>query len=252
MNIVQRSPEPFFYMGGKTGILLVHGFTGTPSELRPMGDYFKERGYTVHAPLLAGHGTNPEDMATTRWPDWWKNVREAYDRLRQAGMERIFVIGHSMGGCLSLYLTTEEKVDGVISLCAPIWTRDRRTRIAGLLHYISPYKKRTTTKPPEIEAYLVKYDRTPLRCVASLHRLIRRLRGRLKNVRVPALIVQSCQDETVIPKSAQYIYKHIASEQKQLSWYEKSGHIITVDRERRKLFQEIELFIEQVLQGSQA
>jgi carboxylesterase len=247
MNIILRSKEPFFYRGGKTGILLIHGFTGTPSELRPMGEYLHDRGYTVHAPLLAGHGTSPEDMENTTWQDWWNSVLEAYEFMRSEEPEYLVVVGLSMGGILALNLAAEKPVDGVIPMCAPIWIRDRRAYLADVLYHFIRYKPRTVHRDPEIEAHLVPYDRTPIRCVSELNRLIRHVKKRLPDVRVPALVIQACKDELILEKSAEYIYGHISSEVKQLSWYEKSTHIITLDKERKKLFKEVDDFVQKLI-----
>jgi carboxylesterase len=249
MKILHRSPEPFFYSGGKTGILLVHGFLGTPSEMRPMGQYFIDREYTVYAPLLAGHGKTASEMAKTSWRDWYQSVLDAYERLKQENLEHIFVAGLSMGGALSLLLTSQKQVDGVISMCAPIWIKDRRQALVEWVHYFYPYytPKNRKKRPPEVESMIVQLDQTPLKSVASLKKMIRsQLCPSLKKVTAPALIVQSRHDETVDPKSAQYIYEHISSENRSLSWYENSCHIITLDKERGKLFHEVEEFITRI------
>lgn len=251
--MIQRSPEPFFYPGGKTGILLIHGFTGTPSELRPMGQFFKEKGYTVHAPLLPGHGTSPEDMEKTTWRDWFQGVLDAYEKMRVQDLDHLFVAGLSMGGCLSLLLSTEREVDGVIPMCAPIYIRDWRASFADWVRPFMRFKKRaldSSKRPAEINDYLVPYDRTPIRSVGELNRLIAKLRQRLSQVTVPALVIQACHDELVLEKSAQTIYDQIASEKKILSWYENSTHIITVDKERNRLFEEVHAFIQEVISVS--
>ncbi|SFI62268.1 alpha/beta hydrolase [Thermoflavimicrobium dichotomicum] len=246
MKIVRRSPEPFFYKGGKTGILLIHGFSGSPSELRPMGQYFIDKGYTVYAPLLAGHGKTAEEMVKTGWRDWWQSVLDAYERLQKEELDHLFVAGLSMGGALTLFLAAQKPVDGVISMCTPVWIKDRRLMFVDLVHYFYPFytPKNRRKRDPEIESMMVPIDRTPLKCVASLKKFIRtQMRPSLSKVTVPALIVQSRQDETVEPESADYILEHISSEKKKLSWYENSCHIITLDKERGKLFQEVEHFI---------
>ncbi|PTX59601.1 carboxylesterase [Melghirimyces profundicolus] len=243
MKIKRRSPDPFFYQGGETGILLIHGFTGTPSELRPMGQYLKERGYTVHAPLLAGHGTSPEEMECTAWTDWWQSVLDAYDHLcEKGGVRRIVAAGLSMGGALALNLARTRPLAGVVSLCAPIYLRDKRHHLVDAVRWVMPYLKRGGEKPGHIEEHLVPYDRTPLKCISSLNRLIRHVRRHLPEVEVPALVVQAKKDETVIPRSALYIYHHISSEDKRLIWYEKSSHIITLDKEREQLFADVDAF----------
>jgi carboxylesterase len=244
--IVERSAEPFFYRGGKTGILLIHGFTGTPSELRPMGQYLRDRGYTVYAPLLAGHGTTSAEMEKTEWMHWWQSAQVAYEKMQQAELTQLFVAGLSMGGCLALNLAAERPVTGVIPMCAPIWIRDRRVRWIPFLRYLVRYQPRFTRpsrREPHIAAHLVPADRTPLKCVSSLLCLIDHVKGGLSGVQAPALVIQARHDELILPESAQYIYEHISSKSKQLSWYENSTHIITVDRERNKLFQEIDKFM---------
>ncbi|MBA4603659.1 alpha/beta hydrolase [Thermoactinomyces mirandus] len=251
MKVIQRSPEPFYYSGGKTGILIIHGFTGTPSELRPMGEYFRDKGYTVYAPLLAGHGTSPEEMEKTGWRDWWQSTLDAYDRLRtENNLDHLFVAGLSMGGVLSLLLAAKKPVTGVISMCAPVWVRDRRAFLAGIAYPFYRYKLNHKHRDPDIEAHLVHYDRTPVKSVGELNRLLQRLKRCLPWVVVPALVIQSRNDETIQPRSASHIYEKISSKVKYLSWYEKSSHIITVDKERRKLFSEVDQFIRQVSSSS--
>lgn len=246
MKITNRLPEAFYYSGGKTGILLLHGFTGTPSELRPLGKYLSEKGFTVYAPLLKGHGTTPEDMATTRWQDWWQSTVDAYTQLVAKEIDKLFVIGLSMGGCLSLYLSTQKKVDGVVSLCAPVWVKDRRFPFVHFAKYVMPWLDRVPNKCSEIESYIYPYQRTPAICINELRKLMKVVRRNLAKVKVPTLVVQSQQDDTVEPKSGKYIYDRISSSVKHLSWYEKSGHIIVLDKERKELFEEIWEFIGRV------
>lgn len=252
VEIIQRSPEPFYYPGGKTGILLIHGFTGSASEMRPMGEYFHKLGYTVYAPLLKGHGTNPEDLRQTHRNDWWQGVLDAYDYMVQSGVEKIYVAGLSMGGVLALKLAMNRPLSGVVTMCSPIWVQDRRAKYVEFVYYFIPYLERQQrNRRAEIESAMFPYDRTPLRSLAQLFKLIRRVRYQLHKVKVPALIVQSTTDETVRPESANYIYSKIGSLDKTLSWYERSSHIITLDRERRKLFREVEEFILRTSSASQ-
>src|SRR5436190_11697172 len=86
---VLSGAEPFFLPGGPTGVLLTHGFTSSPAEVRPLGLFLAEQGYTVYAPRLAGHGTAPEDLQTTSWPEWVASARAGLAELRAAGCTRI-------------------------------------------------------------------------------------------------------------------------------------------------------------------
>lgn len=243
MQISIRSPEPFFYLGNKTGILLIHGFTGSPAELRPLGNFLRNQDYTVYAPLLAGHGTSPEELKKTTWQDWWQSVLDGYKRLQSQEMEQIFVIGHSMGGLLAFHLSTQRSVTGVISLCTPIWLRDWRASLVSFLRFFIPYHKRSHPKEDHIESQIVPYDRTPLSSIEELKKLLKQVKMVLPQVEVPTLVVQARDDETILPKSANYIYEQIASKQKTISWYEKSTHMITLDKERDRLYEEIRAFI---------
>src|SRR5215472_3152265 len=100
---VMPGAEPFFHSGGSTGALLCHGFTGNPSSLRPWADYLAAAGLTVSLPRLPGHGTTWQEMARTRWEDWFAEVNRAFEELRGSCAE-IFAGGLSMGGCLALRL----------------------------------------------------------------------------------------------------------------------------------------------------
>ena len=100
---VMPGAEPFTHVGGSTGALLCHGFTGSPQSLRPWAEYLAEAGLSVWLPRLPGHGTAWQDMARTRWEDWYAEVDRAFDELR-AHADEIFVMGLSMGGCLALRL----------------------------------------------------------------------------------------------------------------------------------------------------
>ncbi len=243
MKIRQKSPNAFLLKGNHIGVLLIHGFTGSASEMRPLGMALHRSGYTVHAPLLAGHGTTPEEMKKTTWKDWWESTLEGYETLIQEGCQFIYVAGLSMGGLLSFKLAIEKEISGVISMCTPIFVQDRRIQFAGFYKYFIPYDKRLTEKPIHIENEIVPYDRTPVSCYQSLYRLIRSVAKSLSNVTCPTLIAQARNDETIQPHSAEYIYSHVSSHDKELVWYENSTHIITVDKDRELLFKDVITFI---------
>ncbi len=242
MKTVQRNPSPFFREGSKKGLLLIHGFTGTTAELRPMGQYFHEQGYTVCAPLLRGHGTTPEDMMKTGWRDWWRSVEEGYKRLQDYGCEQIYVAGLSMGGLLALRVAREKKVVGVVTMASPMRFKNKRAHIAWLIYPFVRYQFRSDTKRAHIEEAILPYDRTPIKCVASLRRLVNDVRRGLHRIKVPALIIQGGEDETIYPEDAEIIVAGLGSTDKRLIWYPDSTHIIVLDHDRKQMFEEIEQF----------
>src|SRR5919198_4315041 len=112
--------EPFFFLGNssKPACLLIHGFTGTPKEMRQMGEFLNGQGYTCLGIRLAGHATDPEDMIRSRWTDWVASVEDGYQLL--CGLtDHIFLIGLSMGGILALLASTQLNVKGVIAMSTP-------------------------------------------------------------------------------------------------------------------------------------
>src|SRR5688500_2485300 len=120
MSQIIPTAEPFFLLGdsSKPACLLVHGFTGTPKEMRGMGEYLHRQGYTCLGIRLAGHATHPEDMIRSRWTDWIASVEDGYNLL--CGLtDDIFLIGLSMGGILSLLMSTRLSVKGVIAMSTP-------------------------------------------------------------------------------------------------------------------------------------
>jgi carboxylesterase len=244
MRTIQRSPDPFTLEGtNPIGILLIHGFTGSPSELRRMGHYLNGQGYAVHAPLLAGHGKSAEVMNESNHLDWYESALNGYKHLRGTNVKHVVAAGLSMGGMLCLKLAAEEDVDAVIPMCAPIYIKDRRAILSHVVKYLVPYIPRGKIKREHIEKEIVPLDRTPVGCVASLRKLLYGVKGQLPSVRCPALIVQARKDETVHPKSADYIYRHIKSEVKEIKVYPESSHIITLDHDRETLFKDILQFI---------
>ena len=244
------NPDAFTYPGNSVGLLLIHGFTGSAAEMRPMGAYFHERGYTVHARLLAGHGTSPDEMLKTRWPDWRASVEKGLTALQRRGCKQVFAAGLSMGGTLVLDLAQRTPISGVIARGAPIKLKDKRHFLAPCIHNCNPYLHREEVKPAHIEEAIVPYDRTPIVCVASLNKLNRKVRRRLTDIHIPAFVAQARQDETVEPSSAETIYNRISSKCKQLHWYEHSSHILTLDHEKEQLFKDVERFINMVAPSS--
>lgn len=246
LRIRYRSPEPFFLTGSKpVSLLLIHGFTGSCAEMSLLGEHFHERGYTVHAPLLKGHGTTVEEMEKTGVQDWWESVLEGYERLTSPERPHLFAVGLSMGGLLALKLAATRPVAGVVSLAAPVYVYQR---FIGLSRWVYPlyryHKSGGGPANPDVDAYAWSYERTPVKAAGHLYRLMKEVRKLLPRIEVPALIMQGHQDQTVIPHSARYIYERLGSSVKQLLWYEQSGHILTLDKEREQVFADIETFIE--------
>jgi carboxylesterase len=250
--LVHPQAKPFSFPGREIGCLLVHGFTGSPPELRPLGDYLAARGWAVEAPLLKGHGTCMADLVRSTWRDWLDSAREGLDRLRSQPVRDIYLIGFSMGGLLCLYLAdTEEDVSGVVTLNTPIWLRDPRTAFTRLLRlanrvnprWFAELGKKGRGEVGTAEAGRFAYDTVSPRAMAEMLDLVRQVRRMLGRVKVPALVVQSRADETAVPRSGVYIYDSLGSKDKNVLWLKEAPHLLFLGREAAQVQRVVENFI---------
>ncbi len=236
-----RGAEPFLLPGGDRGVLLIHGFTGAPSEMRLLGDYLNERGCTVLGPRLAGHGTSPADMARTNWRHWYAGVEDGYHLLRGMCGE-VSVAGLSMGALLALKLAAEYPVARVAAVNAPIFFFDRRLPLLPFYRLFRRFERQEKRRLAGNERYDLAYEYMPLSCLMSLLALIKHVDRLLPLAERPALLIQSRRDRTVRPESATHIYRRLGCRDKQLVWLEQSGHVATIDVEHELVFRTIVAF----------
>jgi len=236
-NITLRNPhlegDSFFWPGEPTGILLIHGFTATTAEVRLLGKYLHERGYTVSGPLLPGHGTTPEDMDRCHWQDWTGAVEQAYQELATK-CERVFIGGESMGALLALYAGSESfarEAAGLITYAPALLVRGSRIWLARLLAPFVPYVNKPVGKPSASDDRWQGYPVNPLRAAVQLSQLQQEVRRRLPLIRQPMLVVQGRLDETIDPHCGEIILRETASTDKELHWFERSGHCVILDQE---------------------
>ncbi len=226
-------PVSFLLAGGPVGILLLHGFTGSPTEMRLVGTYLHERGMTVSAPCLPGHGTTVGDLNRMRWQAWAEHVERAFDELRHR-CETVFVGGTSMSALLSLSLAAHRaEVAGAILYSPAIIVTDWRSYLLPLLKYFL----RQIPKPADhftdaqASARLWTYDAYPVAAAHQAMQLIGEVKRLLPKVRCPLLVLQSTIDRTVHPDSARFIYDRVSSADKQVVLLHNSGHVLTLDSE---------------------
>ena len=241
--------EPFFFAGGPIGCVLVHGFTGTPKEMRLLGEFLNQQGHTVLGVRLAGHATKMEDMVRMRAQDWLASVEDGY-HLLHTQCDHIFLIGLSMGGLLSLIQAARLPVDGVVAMSTPYqfpveWAR----RMPWLIKLVSPFvstmeKGEENWFSPEMGKDHVHYAKDPVRSGYEVFQLIKTMQQSLPQIKVPALVIQSKDDQAVPPEHAETIYKSLGSSQKELVWVDHSCHVITRDGDTSRVFEPIARFIQ--------
>jgi carboxylesterase len=240
--------EPFFFPGGSIGVLLVHGFTGAPKEMRWMGEYLHKQGYSVLGIRLAGHATQIEDLPHVKWSDWLNSVEDGYHILKGAS-EKIVVAGLSMGGILSLLFASQFDVSGVIAMSTPYsLPSDPRMRLLRWLWRVYPYvsKGEPDWQDPTPVQDHIDYPKYPTKAILELKELVDQMQHALPKVRVPALLMHSRQDGGVPPENMELIYEHLGSQDKNMFWLENSGHVVVRDAEKERVFQAADEFIRRV------
>lgn len=244
----------FFYEGGEVGVLLIHGLTGTPVEVRYVGKALNKVGYTVYGVQLPGHCGNEADLLATGWQDWAAGVEAALARLRRQ-CSKVFVGGLSMGAVLSLHMAAKhpDQVDGLLlygpTLWYDGWTIPRYSFLLKLL-INTPIGRnyRFMEKPP----YGIKDERlrrrvvhnmlsgnsadaglagTPAGALRELWRLVAVVKKQLREIRQPALLLHASEDDVSSVSNSEYIARRLAGPV-QLSLLDDSYHMITVDRQR--------------------
>lgn len=238
--------EPFLFEGGPVGCLLIHGYTGSPKEMRPLGRHLNERGITVSGIRLRGHGTSPEDMEKTGWRDWADSAIEGYLELKKR-CEKVFIAGFSLGGTLSLYLGgTQKDAAGIICLAAAVTIRDWRLPFLYIgKKFIRFFPKEATNDLHNQDAIndMWGYNKHPLRCAAEVIDLTGVVRDLLPHVTAPLLILHGMGDRSLTVDNADYILKNAASADKERHFLKLSGHGLVVDAERNEVFTRTHEFI---------
>ncbi|WP_026090195.1 alpha/beta hydrolase [Salinicoccus carnicancri] len=239
-------PKPFFFEEGEKAVLLLHGFTGNSSDVRQLGRYLQKQGITSYAPHYEGHAEPPENLLQSSPHVWWSQVLEAYDFLREKGYENIFVAGLSIGGVFALRLATEREVMGVATICSPMYLKDRETMYEGVLEYARGFKEMEGKAADVVDKEMSRFEPTGM--LDEIRDMISLVDGKLDDVFDPLFIAQSEKDEMINPDSANIIYDGTSTDEseKELKWYPESGHVLTIDVEKKELFEDLHHFMNQL------
>ncbi len=234
---VRPGAEPFRHDGGSTGVLLVHGFTGSPASMRPWGDHLAAAGLTVLLPRLPGHGTRWQDLNLTRWTDWYAEAQRGLRDL--AGRcEQVFVMGLSMGGCLTLRLAEEhpDLVAGVVVVNPSLMTLRKDAKVLPYVAKVVPSLKGIINDIKKPGGDEVGYDRIPLRAAASLADMWRTTVDGLGLVSCPTLVFRSREDHVVEAASTALLLAQIGTADVEERILENSYHVATLDHDADQIF----------------
>ncbi|MGG3889699.1 alpha/beta hydrolase [Metabacillus fastidiosus] len=247
VNVINGA-ESFYIGGNHIGVLLCHGFNGTPQSMTDIGHLLAKKGFTIFAPRLSGHGTAPSDLERFHYRDWINNIFTAYNQLKEKCSE-IFIVGQSMGGALTLQLAAQEREIKGIYLLNPA--------INDVSYHI--YKNKTSPAfidegKPDIKdktVFEIAYDKVPIKAVNELLSLMKDTESKVHEVSCPITIFKSTVDHVVPPSNSEFIYEHVQSKIKRVIPLHNSYHVASMDFEKDFIAEEIGTSIHHLLENKQ-
>lgn len=231
--------DAFLIEGNDIGVVLLHGFTATTAEVRLLADYLRGFGYTLAAPLLPGHGTQPAELNKTSWLDWYAVAEAAYLELR-GKCTKVFVCGESMGALLALLVASRyPQVDGVIAVAPALQIRG-----IGLSRIMQYFVKFRPKNQAEDNLPWKGYTVYPVRGLAQLAKLQIVVQKELDNITQPLLVFMGGKDASIHPESGKIIIDAVRSSEKELIYMPDSPHVMLLAEDKEVIFQKIHEFIE--------
>ncbi|MGP1664506.1 MAG: alpha/beta hydrolase [Rhodanobacter sp.] len=267
----------FFFEGGRSGVLLIHGLTGTPMEMRLLGKGLNKAGFTVHGVQLAGHCGNVEDLLATGWHDWYASVQKAADELHEK-VDQLFVGGLSMGALLALKLAADrpQQIAGVGVYGATFrydgWSIPRLARLSFLLPLLKkigigrersfmeqpPYGIRDERLRAQITTAMLGGDSAaaglpgnPWYSLAEMYGLAASVRRQLPQVSSPCLVAHASEDDVASISNAELVVRKVNAPT-ELLLLDDSYHMITIDKQRRTLIKHSAAFFGAIAEARNA
>ncbi len=227
-SAVLPGAEAFEAEAGPLGVLLLHGFGGSPASLRPTAEWFVARGVSVRLPRLPGHGTSMEDFASTRWPDWVDEAGRALSSL-VARCDRVAVLGHSMGASLALHLAATRPGDVAALALANPYLRDRRLLLVPVGRWFVRGTNAGSTDSRSGATDPGRYDYRPITSIVTLRAFLRVVDRELPRVRAPMIVFTSAVDHEIPPGSAERIVARARSRRIERVACANSYHALPLD-----------------------
>jgi carboxylesterase len=232
--------------GGRCAALCLHGLTGTPYEMRPVAEVLAARGIRARGPALPGHNSRPEILARCTHGEWVEAARREVEELR-AHHERVFAVGLSMGGLVSLALAEQGAVDALAVVGTPLRLRPAPLRwLIPVAKYLKPFsikREGSDICDPEARARHPSYPVMPLRSVHEVMRLQARVIAGLSRIEVPILVAHGALDGTAHPDDADWIAADVRSSRRERLVLERSAHVVSVDYDGARLAEAVAEFL---------
>jgi len=244
-----QGAEPVSLDGGPRGLLILHGFGDTPQSVRALATVFHEKGWTVSAPVLRGHGSSLRSFIDARASEWLSDARNALEELRTRA-DRVALIGQSMGGALATILASQEDVEAMVLLAPFVRLSNRAARIAFFHRLVSPFvpylrsRSDSSILDPVARSKALGRGVTTPRLLHELSLIVKHANDVAPSVHVPTLVIHSRKDPRVTTEDAEAAFARLASPEKVIAWAERSGHVLSVDYDREWIASEAVRWIE--------
>ncbi len=225
LHPVISGAESLYIKGNETGIVLCHGFNGTPQSMEYLGENLANYGYTILIPRLKGHGTHVKDMENCTYKEWIVNLQNAYKDLKQI-CKKVYIVGQSMGGALTLQVAAQQNIDGIFLINAAV------TDVAYKEYQYETSPSMIEEGAPDIKrpaVYEITYDQVPLKAIHQLLDLMDSTKDKVKHVSSPTVIFKSKIDHVVSPVNSDYIFNNLPTSEKLIIELENSYHVASMD-----------------------
>lgn len=242
--------QPFYFPGTNgRGVLLIHGWTSTPYEVRRLGKFLNEAGYAVSGPMLRGHGTAPKDLENVKWQDWVADSQREYEEMKkQCG--QIYIAGTSIGGSITLMLAKNNPdAAGIILMATPAKFKIEFL-VKNLVKFLNVVGKKYRKKfyPPtfgvkDSVTRRISYDCYPMKSVLETFRLVEESRKNIEQIKQPVLLMQSTSDHLINKDSFRYLHDNLGSGIKKTKWIKRAYHTFISDIKNEHVFEDILEFI---------
>ena len=229
---------------GDVGVLLLHGFTGSPASMRPWAHFLEARGIAVRVPRIPGHGTRWQDLNKVKWQSWPERAeRDLSDLLNR--YKRVFIFGLSMGGANTLHIAAKHsrQLAGIVLVNPMIHIPDPSIRFIDLIKYITPKRPSVVDDIKKSGVTEWGYDALPMKGVAQLHRFLKATRAALDSVTCSTLLFHSVEDHVLPVSNTEIIMDELGAKDKVRIELANSYHVATLDHDAETIFENSIQFI---------
>ncbi|WP_404276376.1 alpha/beta hydrolase [Exiguobacterium undae] len=238
-------PKPFYYEGGKKAVLLLHSFTSNPNDMKKLGSYLQQNQYSCYAPTLSGHGLPAEELLNYGPADWWQDVLDGYQLLKDKGFEHIAVVGLSLGGVLALKTAQELQINGVVTMSVPMY-KEAAVLKERIFYYARRYKQLEGKEDQQIASEMAELDHLPFESLTHFEHLINQTRDQLARITSPVHVLYGEMDDPSYKTSAEKIFQSVTSDQKTIKGFAHSKHLMTLGKDMNEINQDILTFLNEL------